>query len=79
MGLSIYAEPTPVTITFSISSRFNEFSFVNFPKAPYIDVMGSVALTSIGANSFPLSSIPTILVVLPPTSIPITTLIISLP
>ena len=73
----MYALPTPVSITFSMSERGISFSYKYLPKAPNSDVTGSVALTNMGFR-ISLSSIPTILVVLPPTSIPITMPIIFL-
>ena len=74
-GRETWEEPTPVIITFSISESSSPFESVNLPKAPYIDVIGSVACTKRGAISSPLPEVmskPPIFVVLPPMSIPTT-------
>ena len=55
------------------------FCIVNFQNAPYTEVIASVARTKIGSISVcsaPFERSPTIFVVLPPMSIPITVLIL---
>ena len=72
MRSSMQAAPTPVSITCSTSSRAILLSCRYLPKAPQSDVMGSVALMRMGLITMPFWSMPTILVVDMPTSIPIT-------
>ena len=70
-GLLTKALPTPVSMTCSTSDRRMPLSYIYLPKAPNKEVTGSAAVINMGDWICPLS-MPTILVVLPPTSIPIT-------